>query len=95
MLYLLDIHHKPPMVVLTTASEAEIAEVGQRYADQVGRPLVVVSGPAPDKPHFSPTIPTVQPVEVANGAWPQNVAPPPPTKPAYWDDVAAGDPVLK
>lgn len=61
MLYLLDIHHKPPMVVLATEDEDQVREVGQTYANQVSRPLVVATGPAPDNAHFKPIIPGLEP----------------------------------
>lgn len=62
MLYLLDIHHRPAMVVLVTESEEELRRVGQTYADQVQRPLLVTTGPHAKDAHFTPTVPKVEPV---------------------------------
>jgi hypothetical protein len=70
MYYLLDIHHKPPMVVLASDDKDELDRVGQTYANQVSRPLVVATGPHPDGAHFKPHIPTLTPADV--------VIPPPP-----------------
>lgn len=78
MFYLLDIHHKPAMVVLATENREDIDRVGEQYANQVGRPLVVASGPSADQPHFKPAIPTLAPSEVLVPGHPQNVLPPHP-----------------
>ncbi len=76
MFYLLDIHHRPPMVVLATEDREEIDRVGQTYANQVSRPLVVASGPHPDSAHFRPDIPAITPAEAMVPAHPNHVLPP-------------------
>jgi hypothetical protein len=57
MYYLIDIHSKPPMVVLTTLVLPELMATGQRYADQVSRPLVVATGEPPELASIRPTVP--------------------------------------
>lgn len=61
MKYLLDIFAAVPVVVLSTDDVARLADVGQRYATQVGRPLVVADGPLPADAQFLPLIPAVIP----------------------------------
>lgn len=56
MKYIIDVHAKPPCVVLVAEDPELIREVGQRYADQVGRDLVVAVGPRSDEPDIRPTI---------------------------------------
>lgn len=56
MRYVIDIHANPPCVVLVSDSLDQCREVGQRYADQVRRDLVVAVGPRADDPDIRPTI---------------------------------------
>lgn len=56
MYYVLDIHTQPPCIVFVNADADKVREVGQRYADQVMRDLVVAEGPRADEPSIRPTI---------------------------------------
>jgi hypothetical protein len=87
MFYLIDIHHKPPMVVLSTEDARQLDEVGQRYADQVNRPLVITTGPHPSDAHFRPAVPHYEPVVAGVGANPAHVAPPHPVVETVVDTV--------
>lgn len=95
MYYLLDIHHKPPCVVLVSADIAHIEECGQRYANQVGRSLVVATGDAPDVPAIRPVLPNQDPVTqpgvtgVELGPVPTLV--PPAVSERAWLDVSASE----
>jgi len=62
MYYLLDIHHKPPCVVLVSPDISHVEALGQNYANQVGRSLVVATGDAPDDPAIRPILPNQEPV---------------------------------
>lgn len=88
MFYLIDINHSPAVVVLAKREQKELEDVAQRYADQVGRPLVEATGPGPDGgPKWSPLdpapvlrvwSPTIHPAPVVTpaGVSGVNVAPP-------------------
>jgi hypothetical protein len=75
--YLLDIFIKPPVVVLASDDDDEVLAVGKKYADQVGRPLVVADGPMPADAQFLPTIPVVMPASPDLPSNPANVVPTP------------------
>ena len=63
MKYIIDIHSAPPCVVLVSEDIAEVNRVGQAYADQVRRDLVVAEGPRADEPSIRPTIAQAPPLE--------------------------------
>ena len=74
MIYLLDVFATPPvMVVMMTDDAASASDVGQRYATQVGRPIVLCTGPAPVDAQFQPVIPSL----------PAPLAEQPPSNPAH------------
>lgn len=64
MLYILDPHHKPPLVVDMTDDTLRAEATAQRYSDQTGRPTLIATGPRPDEAHFRPTVPELAPVTV-------------------------------
>ncbi len=95
MKYLIDVNHRPAVVVLMhedTMNQDDLAVIGRRYANQVGRPLVVAEGPSPSSPTFSPVIDeelTVVPT------LPQHVeAMTVPVQPALWPEATATADVL-
>lgn len=73
MMYLIDAFSTPPMVVLMSDDIDQVAEVGQRYANQVGRPVLAASGPAPVSAQFLPVLPEVAPATVPSN--PADIAP--------------------
>lgn len=57
MLYVLDMFHKPPLVVVATDDGKDARAVAQKYADQTGRRILIAEGDAPGRAPFAPTIP--------------------------------------
>lgn len=60
MLYIIDAHARPPLVVDMTTDQDAADATAQRYATQVGRPVLIAAGPAPAKAQFNPTIPRLE-----------------------------------
>ena len=57
MLYVLDVFHKPALVVDITPKAEEAAATAQRYANQTGRAVVVAEGEDPAHAKYRAIVP--------------------------------------